>query len=147
MATSTQVKCVAGIGGISQNGSATISRHIALVSTALPLPTLNKCKTAKIFCNKNLGNKASCPLLPHRPLHIIEVPWLPLRDEEADPFCSLKFSVLQMTSFYKPISEEVDSFQGQGENTGSNTRRLCFALSFNCATKLPQSFPARAESY
>ena len=63
------------------------------------------------------------------------------------PFCSLKFSVLQMTTFYKPISEEVDSLQGQGENTGSNTRRLCFALSFNCATKLPQSFPAGAEFY
>ena len=119
-----------------------------LPSQALPYlcQPSKSAKQQKYFAT-DLGNKASCPLPPHRPLHIMEVPWLPFCVEEVSPFISLKFSVLQMTTFYKPISEEVDSFQGQGENTGSNTRRLCFALSFNCATKLPQSFPARAESY
>ena len=104
-------------------------------------------QNSKNVLQQTLEILASCPLPSHRPLHIMEVPWLPFRVEEANPFCSLKFSVLQMTRFYKPISKEVDSFQGQGENTGSNTRRLCFALSFNCATKLPQSFPAGAEFY
>ena len=107
-------------------------------------------KQQKYFAT-DLGNKASCPLPPqcHRPDPCISwrFPGYHFVLRRISPFCSLKFSVLQMTTFYKPISEEVDSFQGQGENTGSNTRRLCFALSFNCATKLPQSFPARAESY
>ena len=142
MATSTQVKCVAGIGGISQNGSATISRHIALASTALPLPTLKKCKTAKIFCNKNLGNKASCPLPPHRPLHNMEVPWLPFCVEEVSPFCSLKFSVLQMTTFYKPISEEVEFPRTGGEYRQQHSKALFCAL-FQLRNKVAAELSSR----
>ena len=82
MATSTQVKCVAGIGGISQNGSATISRHIALQALPYLCQTLKSAKQQKYFAT-GLGNKENCPLPHLRHLHIMEVPWLPFRVDTA----------------------------------------------------------------
>ena len=122
-----------------------------LPSQALPYlcQPSKSAKQQKYFATKTLEIKQAVPCLlsDTDPCISWRFPGYHFVLRRVSPFCGLKFSVLQMTTFYKPISEEVDSFQGQGENTGSNTRRLCFALSFNCATKLPQSFPAGAEFY
>ena len=99
-------------------------------------------QNSKNILQQTLEIKQAVPCLTHRPLHIMEVPWLPFCVEEVSPFCSLKFSVLQMTTFYKPISEEVEFPRTGGEYRQQHSKALFCAL-FQLRNKVATELSSR----